>query len=293
MAKFFGQYLLEKGILTREQLLEALTKQREKVEKIGELAVRKGYLKPRDIEAIQREQQKSDLYFGEAAVKLNLLTEDQVRELLNIQRSNHVYLGEIIVDLKFLSKESVEKELKRFQEEEQEGGSVGELHVPSSCAHPELLKATADLAIKLFRRVSDLLVKVSTVLDTEKVENPYSLTFINISGDFKGSLALGCSKNVVLHIAKNFGGSRLDWSSEKFAHDAVSEFFNIFCGNLMTKWMEIGKSCEISVPYFFLKTEKDGLKIENGARVFTLDLDSTEGKASVSLIPNFILEKTV
>jgi CheY-specific phosphatase CheX len=290
MAKFFGQYLLEKGVLSREQLLEALTKQREKVQKIGELAVRKGYLKPIDVETIQREQQKRDLYFGEAAVRLNLLTETQVKELLNIQKANHVYLGDVIVDLKFLPRKSVDEELKKFLEEESEGGISGEIKIPSSCLHPELLHTAADLSVKHFRRFSSLPVKISSILESRILENFQILTLINVSGDFKGVLSLSCSKEVVDHINRNFGGVNLKEVAGNSAEDVVSEFFNIFCGNLMLKWLEVGKACEISVPYSFIKTKQKDLKVGNGYRIFILDLESTEGKISFGFIPDFTLQ---
>ena len=54
--KFFGQYLLEKNIITPQQLIEAVEYQESKNLKFGEYALSKGYLTAKDVEKIQNEQ---------------------------------------------------------------------------------------------------------------------------------------------------------------------------------------------------------------------------------------------
>lgn len=287
MARFFGQYLLEKGALTREQLLEALAKQRSKVEKIGELAVRHGYLKEADVEKIRNEQQRTDLFFGQLAVKLGYLTDAQVGELLNVQRSNHVYLGEILVDLKFMTKEQVDHELKLFKEEEGEDRKGAVLAVPKDFPYQAVLSVIADATEKHFRRVSDMLVKISGV-DQEKGEtdNPYISVFIDLKGDIKGSLLLRLSKDAAIHVVKQFAKNQVPFKEDdEFIKDAVAEFFNILAGNLLSKFMEIGKSCDITVPRTFFKSEQKALSIGNGSTAFTIPLATTEGFSSISFIP--------
>lgn len=290
MPRFFGQYLLEKGVLSREQLLEALARQRNKVEKIGELAVKRGYLKQEDVEKIHKEQQHTDLFFGQLAVKMGLLTEAQVYELLNIQRSNHVFLGEVIAELGYLSKSAVEEELKKFKEEEGEEGVGEALVIPSHVPYPKILSLLADLTRKHFLRVADMLVKIAGVVEEKgSTDNPYVSVFIDLKGDFQGSLLLKLSRDAAQQVVKNFGGNHrvaLEkvLASETLIKDAVAEFFNILCGNFLTKLMEEGKSCDISVPRSFLDKEQKTLSIAQNTRAFTLPLNTTEGYASVTLI---------
>jgi CheY-specific phosphatase CheX len=281
LARFFGQYLLEKGILSRQQLLDALAKQRSKVEKLGELAVRKGYLKPEDVERIHREQQKTDLFFGQLAVKMGLLTEEQVNELLNIQRSNHVFLGEVLVELGYLTKAQVEEELKKFQHEEEEIS----FSVAKDFPYSTILNILASTAEKQFRRVADMRVKFSEPKEeTGETPNLYVSIFLDLKGDIQASLLLKLSAEVAHHVAKHLLKDSKLLQDEAYVKDAASEFFNILCGNLLSKFMEIGKSCDISVPLAYFSTERKTLSLE-GKKAFTIPLTTTEGPASISFVP--------
>ncbi|MCM8804472.1 MAG: type II secretion system protein GspE, partial [Candidatus Omnitrophica bacterium] len=58
--KELGQLLLEKGLITTEQLEEVLELQKKTKKFIGELLIEKGYAKKEDILEILTEQQKAD-----------------------------------------------------------------------------------------------------------------------------------------------------------------------------------------------------------------------------------------
>jgi chain length determinant protein tyrosine kinase EpsG len=56
-----------------------------KLNKIGEMLLEAGKLKPADIDAIIKAQQRLELYFGEVAVKLGLVTKEDVMQVVSQQ----------------------------------------------------------------------------------------------------------------------------------------------------------------------------------------------------------------
>ena len=78
-AVHFGLYLKKKGIISAEQLVEALEAQLNALVPIGQLALEEGILSARDIFEVLRAQSESPhVLFGELAIELRLMTRDAV-----------------------------------------------------------------------------------------------------------------------------------------------------------------------------------------------------------------------
>lgn len=287
MPRFFGQYLLEKGLVNREQLLKALEYQRSKVRKLGEIAIQREYLSEKDVEAIHQEQRKTDLMFGELAVRKGLLTQVQVNELMNIQKSSHVYLGEALTALGILADKQVQQELNLFREEEKEEVAV-EVHVPDDLPKREFLVIIWDLTIKLLRRVADLLVKTCDVkLEKGYTVNSFLCVMIQLKGGFQGKILLNLSGNVAHRIAQTMTGSQSPPPDPGIVADACGEFLNILCGQIVTRnVMETGKSIDLSVPKAFYSTEREVIPYEVGERGVVFPLFTQEGFAELQIVGN-------
>src|SRR6266702_8142669 len=94
---FFGQYLVEKNIVSREHLLQAIELQDAVNLSVGATAVAMGILTEVDVERINQAQRSEDLRFGDLAVKLGLLIDEQFQQVLARQKSSHLYIGEALV----------------------------------------------------------------------------------------------------------------------------------------------------------------------------------------------------
>ncbi|GAU08164.1 hypothetical protein [Desulfoplanes formicivorans] len=114
---FFGQFLLDQGLISQKQLNEAISFQRENNALLGSLALEKGLLTREQVLEIMREQQLRYEKFGEIAIRKQYLTEEQVRELLNIQGKNHVFLGEALTRRNYLSIRELNRQLDRFDQD--------------------------------------------------------------------------------------------------------------------------------------------------------------------------------
>ena len=112
----FGDYLIEKGIVSKEDLDIALKFQTEKSLRLGALAVEDGLLTEQQLSVIldrQREVEAAGL-FGEIAINMKLLSKEQVSKLLEKQKEYDKIIGQILVLSGALSKDEKEKELKLF-----------------------------------------------------------------------------------------------------------------------------------------------------------------------------------
>lgn len=96
--QFFGNYLLNEKLITPDDLIEALQELKYLQTKIGELAVRYGYLTAEQAEQIHLMQTHKDKRFGELAVEEGMLTEEEMAELLNKQKKGYEILCKILCD---------------------------------------------------------------------------------------------------------------------------------------------------------------------------------------------------
>ena len=121
--KLFGQFLLEKGYVTREQLLDGIAEQRASTATLGDLAVATGMLSVRDVDAIGLRQLAEDEPFSQAAVNLGLLTEAQLADLLHPHSAERLLLGQILLSFGYIDEETLREALDAHSTESSEDDS--------------------------------------------------------------------------------------------------------------------------------------------------------------------------
>ena len=110
----FGRYLLEKGLITMTDVIDARLLQRKNNRMIGDLAMTKGMLAHEDILRILVIQEETKEKFGEIAIKEKYLSKEQVDDLLKEQMDSHIFFGEALVQIEAISQEELAKQLKKF-----------------------------------------------------------------------------------------------------------------------------------------------------------------------------------
>ena len=73
-AQLFGYYLLDKNIISTDQLNEALVNKNIYKERLGSLFVESGYMTNEQVEYIHSEQKRFDKNMGDLAVFLGFLS---------------------------------------------------------------------------------------------------------------------------------------------------------------------------------------------------------------------------
>lgn len=113
--QFFGNFLINKGIITTEQLMEALKIQASTHQKLGTLAIHAGYMSANEVEDVYIMQTHYDKRFGELAVKLGYLTQKQVNELLELQLPDYMKLGQVLVEKGWISNVDLENLVAEYR----------------------------------------------------------------------------------------------------------------------------------------------------------------------------------
>ncbi|MBN1949563.1 MAG: chemotaxis protein CheX [Bacteroidales bacterium] len=281
--KFFGQYLLEKGLITADQLLKAINYQRNMISKIGEIGIRINYLNENQVAHINSYQRKVDIKFGELAVAMNYLTDEQLTEILTIQKNNHIYLGEAIVILGYVSSEIMEQELKLFHQEQTELVGLENLIPNNHRARVQLLPVV-DITVKMMRRIGDLLAKIGDIQESSSIDNLYLTTFVEFSSIKGFKYFLNLPEKVAFTICQQLY-QRLDMDiTNEILKDAVGEFTNIICGNIRAELLEVGKLINITIPVTILRSEVETFKFNDGESVISFPSMTTEGNFEVGIV---------
>lgn len=115
--QFFGNYLLNKGLVDHAQLSAALSVQKKTRTKLGVLAINAGYMTAEQVDRVHAEQQRVDKRIGDIAVDMGFLTGEQVKELLGSQGAAHLQLGQALVDSGAMTNASFATALNSYKEE--------------------------------------------------------------------------------------------------------------------------------------------------------------------------------
>jgi CheY-specific phosphatase CheX len=249
--QFFGEFLLDRLVITREQLLEALELQEYRNVKFGSLAVRQGYLKEEQVQQISELQKTQDMRFGDLVVAKGWMKPEQVQEILTLQKNSYLYLGEALLELGYVARDALERELATFQEE-QSRFRTDQVVLPNGIEGAEILHVAVDLTRKFFVRVVGVLIKVGAgeALGSDKLnEGEYHLS---VSVKFKGwkevQYVLSVSSDLAVAIASRILKEDATRESEEMVEDAVKEFCNMVCGNTAAKLAQQGISVDIEPP---------------------------------------------
>ncbi|MCX8128810.1 MAG: chemotaxis protein CheX [Clostridia bacterium] len=115
--QFFGSYLLNKKLVTPEQLKDALDYQKNVHLKLGVMAVNSGYMSAADVSAVHGMQAKVDKKFGELAIEMGFLDEEKLKVLLSTQKSGHLLLGQAMVDKGYMTLEKFSEALDDYKKD--------------------------------------------------------------------------------------------------------------------------------------------------------------------------------
>ena len=113
----FGRFLLEMEFITKEQLVEALSRQLFQQTPLGRLAVETQRITmPQLFDILKYQNNESNAgQFGQIAVKLGFLSKTDLEELLWLQTRTRKRVGEILVDLVALTEDQLLRASKKFE----------------------------------------------------------------------------------------------------------------------------------------------------------------------------------
>lgn len=241
-SQYFGQYLLNKNILTADELQEALQLEESIHVKLGILAINAGYMTAEQVETINLLQRKQDRRFGELAVAKKYLTEAQLTELLHAQSQKHLSLTQAIVDKGLLSLAEIDQALENYKRENQL--SDEQIRALTTADVDKIVRFSLDFSREkeadryyqysavVLRSIIRFLHETPVLLHNNPVVGasfPWMITQ-KMAGDPDLLTGLGMDKRALLTLATRFSGEAVGDTVDDFAKDCVGEFLNLTNG---------------------------------------------------------------
>ncbi|MCE5272496.1 HU family DNA-binding protein [bacterium] len=120
MAKeLFGQYLIRRGLVSQEDIEEALMLQDILKDSLGAVALANDIITYRDVGSILEQVDRTGLTFAECAVELGILTRAQEEHLRAKDEVCRIRIGQLLVATAKLPRQELETELAEFYRQRQ------------------------------------------------------------------------------------------------------------------------------------------------------------------------------
>jgi len=234
-AMFFGQYLLERGAIDRDALLDGLARQRRRNRSLPQLAVREGLLSESEARAVELAYRTVLAPMDELLMSVGGLTPDAVERLEVMQRADWMRIGAALIEGGHLDAEQVERFLREFASQTVEvEESLQERF--ASLPSPRVVEACVELALHHVSRLTDVPAKVA------RFETPPELASADdvrrssqrITGDAAFVVVIDLPPTVGNLAASRLVGSTLAAGGDDEA-DALREVVNLVGGHACTE----------------------------------------------------------
>lgn len=285
--KFFGQFLVEKKIVTMTDLLKAIDLQELHNLKLGEMAVSVGYISAADIEKAHNAQMTRDMKLGDMLVEMGFLTLNQLNDVITRQNNTHLYIGEALVQVGALTSDELRQQLADFKAD-QARFVAEDIELPVSIANSMIWEMAADLTYKMITRVLGLQFRPGKCLLATTVDTNYMMAAMDMAGDVNARYLISVSEGLQKTIAKAIlREESVDDEPVEVLEDTVMEFVNVVCGNIAAKASQMGVVLNITPPVS-IRPPAAGLPVPAGhtALCFPVHISDGEKMELLLLIKN-------
>lgn len=245
--QFFGNYLLNKGLVTASQLSDALSAQKQTRLKLGVLAINAGYMTPEQVDMVHAEQQRVDKRIGDIACDMGFLTQEQISELLSTQGAAHLQLGQALVDAGAMTNASFADALNSYKAEnsltdvdfdDKSGSKINEIitrfyNFERETEH-EMLSEYVTL---LFKNIIRFIGDDFTPLSPDKLPSA-RIAFAAVqktNGALECTTAIEASEQAYISFGSRYAGETLS-DADEMTDASNGEFLNLhnglFCVNI-------------------------------------------------------------
>ncbi len=112
---FLAIHMVRQGVISADQLVDALEYQMNRRPRLGRLALASGRMTMKQVFNVLGEQALGNKPFGETAVELGFLTRRQVTHLLRKQREMTPSISECLVEMGVIDRATCDTETSRFR----------------------------------------------------------------------------------------------------------------------------------------------------------------------------------
>lgn len=258
--RLFGNYLVEKGKLTSEQLNILLPVEKEFKAGVEIIAIILKAMTPTAVRELTNSIDKEIEHFGEMAVNQGLLTDYKLEELLAYQSNNFMKFVQLLVDHDYVSYESINHEIDEFQQRK----GLNDVQL-SALIHDDLdqcisifvplkspqLKELTKTLMQTMRRLIDRDVYLDNAYTAHSIQlDKYACQMI--IGDLRMKFYISASNDGLLAIANHFTGDTYATVTED-ALDSVGEFINCVNGLFATNMSYDNISVDMNSPEYAME----------------------------------------
>lgn len=238
-SQLFGNYLIEKKIISKEEYVSSVQKQLSIRVKLGTIAIAEGLLNEEQVDMINKQQMQFDKRFGDIAIEKGLLTLSQIGDLLDKQGNPYMQFIEALTECTRLTPTVLEKTLSVFQREM--GFSDEEMKALKRDDLDSMIPIFAFSAKPHVTELAGLMVRNINRFITRdfyigKIKRLDSLPYCYLAGQktigkdyIQLALAETEDEGAFTLLASRFSGEEHKEADED-AFDAVCEFINVNSG---------------------------------------------------------------
>lgn len=282
LSQYFGNFLLNKGYISRDALNEVLSTEKKTRIKLGVLAINSGLMTAVQVEDVHELQKQLDQRFGEIAIEKKYLTEDSLGELLKQQKSSQLELGQVLVEHGYMNMHVLEKALNDYKSESNlsdaqyeaiKSGNVEDL-VEVMLNLPDVGQANVYMEyISLYiRNIIRFIDSAPVVKVVDGLPNAADYGFAvrqKITGDQVISTQQLFDKATYLKFACKYAEMTIEDMGE-LANASVTEYLNLHNGLFVINMSDRGVKVQLAPPEAISKEELD---INDSSIMLSIDTD--------------------
>lgn len=237
--QFFGNYLLNRGLVSKEQLSAALEAQKSTRLKLGVLAINAGLMTAEQVETAHTMQQREDKRIGDVMVELGFVTKEQVEELFKTQPSGHLLLGQALVDSKAMTNADFEKALNDYKAEysvsdedlkNEDESSVKRVMANFYNFDKDKEKLLSEYVYLLYKNVIRFIGGDFTPAQAEPVKTEIKgVIRQDINGKTSVITAISADREPMINFASRFAKEELT-DIDEYTRACIGEFINLHNG---------------------------------------------------------------
>ena len=265
--QLFGNFLVEKAVITEEQKVSFQKELQDTRVKMGTIAVADGLINEAQAEEINHAQTQQDRRFGDIAIEMGYLTDAQISDIIKKQGDSAMKFYQLLTDKAGIAMNDIEANLEEFKKTQ--GFTDEELDALKKDDIDKIISLYAivrdtdipDLASLVMRNLIRFVTSDYYFGRMKKVTD-YSYSMLAgqwAVGDKKVYLGFGTSDELdgITKLAKKYAkGVTIAGSDE--IYDAVCEFTNLNNGLFASALSEKGTFIDMKPPGVFLNQAISG-----------------------------------
>ena len=264
--RLLGTYMIEKGLISRTQLVKSYQIQETNRAKLGVIAVSEKLMTIAQAEQVNALQASMDKRFGDIAIEKGYLTEIQLNRLLELQGNAYLAFVQALVDESYLTMEQVSRAEADYQSEMGitatdmtilKTGDIDRIVPIFLDTEDKRLRRMFCMAVKNLYRLVDSHVSIGKSYRVGSIRNEV-LGYQGFTGDEKAKVAIAGKYEDIRKMAIGYTKEEFI-ETEEDALDAVCELINCMNGIYASDMSKEGVSIELAPPEFYITfTEATG-----------------------------------